>query len=203
MTAFGLYLHARRVGLHLVGAAGFGLIAFLLGRQSLSVPSLRSTDHIRLPVGTLIPLLVAVLLAYSFTAPNAEVELSWSFPQRRFRAALVLLTVTAGVAVVSTLLLTPSAYVYWQALRNFAGDFGLALAALSLFGVGASWAVPIIFTIAATLLARGPDGGLEPWAWPVQPPENAPANVIALGLFLLGSSIMTISGPHNEAEGDS
>jgi hypothetical protein len=202
MRVFWIYLRGRRIGAQLAAVGGLTVVFLVLGRHSVSIPSLRSTDHLQLPIATLIPLVLAIVLTYAIAPHDAETEASWAFCQRGFRLALILLNALIGLAAVSLLVLTPAGYAFNQAARNLFGNFGLALITAVFAGAGASWTVPVIFSLAATLLARSPTGQLAPWAWPVQAGDDPRALAIAAVLFTCGVTLMVVRGPARELNGD-
>lgn len=199
LLVFTVYLRSRRLEVLGGGGLGAAVAAWALGRASIGVPSLRALDHLQLPLAALLPLALAVLVATLGHSPTAELEATFPIRHRLLRLGY-LLTATLIVALaLSTLTLTSAGYAYAEALRNFLGILGLALLGGTVAGATISWLLPTAFILAATVLARGPDGQLAPWAWTVQPAGSLVALALGSACAAVGMLAYVLRGPPRDS----
>ena len=187
---FGLYLRARRVGPALACLAGVAAATWAL----LGLSDDRALVKLILVV---LPLAPAAVVGTSLRSPFGETEATASRPLPPLRLGhLVGLLAVAGLALAAANSAAPGEDFRWLLVRNGAGYAGLAFAGGRLLGAAASWVAPVAYGM--VVVAAPLSGALDResrWLWPLHPPAERPAALIAAGLLLAGLVVAAIAGP--------
>lgn len=196
------YSRARQIPIAMAVTATCAVLLFVVGKESVSVPSLRSIDNLRLPAAALIPLIMAIATTVHTACKSFEIEATWPFKQISYRVSHLGVLIVVNTAALAVLFATPAGYDFPEAVRNYLGNAGLGLLLAICAGAGRSWMLPTAYTIAATLLGRDQHGALAPWAWMIQPAGNQTAWAIAIGVFAVAVGLYGVFGPRDERGSD-
>ena len=187
-----LYLRARLAGLAAAGLVGVAAATWFLLGLSDDRPLIKL-------ILIVLPLAPAAVIGASLRSPFGETEVTASRPLPPLRLGhLAGLLAVAALALAAANTAAPGEDFGWLLVRNGAGYAGLALVGGRLVGAAASWVVPVaygMFVVVAPL-ARALDRE-SPWLWPLHPPVERPATLIALALLLAGLAIAVVFGPRN------
>ncbi len=182
--------------------AACAVLLFVVGNESVSVPSLRSIDNLRFPAATLIPLIMAIATTMHTACKSYEIEATWPFKQTSYRVFHLGALIAVNTAALTVLFATRAGYDFPEAVRNYLGNVGIGLLLAICAGGGRSWMLPTAYTIAATLLGRDQHGALAPWAWMIQPARNQTSWAIAIGVFAAAVGLYAVFGPRYEPGSD-
>ena len=195
-----LYMKSRQLGRSVLMLFVLGIASWVWGRYQLSLPSLRSSETVLIPVILVIPVACAVVVGLSTRTWMSDLEdvsprrLAWW----RFSHALILF-------VIATAFLAPvmdsgyAAYSSSAAFRNILGYVGLAYLCASVVGGELSWMLPLAYALPLPLLGVNEYGNPESWAWSLQPAGSVGSWVWALTFIVIGTVMFTAHAPRRAA----
>ncbi|WP_131747399.1 hypothetical protein [Frankia sp. Cppng1_Ct_nod] len=181
-----------------------GMLAAVVGRVMLTVPSLRGGDQFLLPLDLVLPAAAAALVGQTTRCFMADLEQVAARAIRAVRLGHGLaLVVVAIVAFLPAMVWSQEGHGHggWAVLRNLIGYIGLAYLGAQVFGAGLSWVVPLFIALLCPVF--GIRGRAVPlwWAWPLQPAGSATSWVWAGGLCVAGVVAFTVRAvPQTAAE---
>lgn len=173
------------------------VLTVLVGGTTLPLPEFLSGYGVAVPLALLVPLVLAIGVAWALTAGEPVLEMVSSRQLRMLDASyavlLALLTLGAGALVQVVL----GAEFGLASGRNGLGYMGLTLIGRHLVGTHAAALVPVSFAVLASLFGGGP--GREPtwWAWPFAGDGIARSWLWACGLLLAGAAAHVLIRPRD------
>lgn len=190
-----LFLRSRRAGVTLAclvasAAATWGLLGAIDERMLIKLTLI------------ILPLTPAVALGVGQHSPFGELERTASagLPALRLAQLAGLLAVAGGTLVAANSAAWGDDF-RWLLVRNAAGYAGLALVGGFLTGASFSWALPLAYGLFVVI---APVGDLlereSRWLWPIHPPAERPAILIAAVLLLLGVAIAATHGARTRSD---
>lgn len=185
----GLYLRSRRTLPALVALLGVAAATWAL----LDLVDDRTLTKLILII---LPLGPAAIVGAALYSPFGEAELTASrpFSGLRFRQLALLLVVAGGAAAIANLPALGEDF-RWLLLRNGAGYVGLALLGARLGGATRAWILPFLYGLFVIVSPGNALSRTSRWLWPIQPPAEQSALLIALLVLLGGLLVGIIAGP--------
>ena len=168
---------------------GVAITLVLVGDLSLPIPNLFGGLHFGVPLALLIPVAVAIVVAWGLGAGDPLVEAVASRPIRLLDTAYALAAATLMLVVGACIYALGTTTLVLSAGRNVLGYVGLMLVGRRILGTQAAAVLPAGVVIGTALLGRRSDGQPRWWAWPLADADNAWAWGIAVLLLLIGALI--------------
>jgi hypothetical protein len=164
---------------------------YAVGETAVVIPSVFGTLPCRLPLAFIVPLAVAITVAYGFTTGDPLLEEVAGRRLRGWDAAYVL---GAAVGAAGVCLLTAGWTESEWALgagRNALGYLGLVLLGRRVLGAHAASMLPLGALIGSALLGAAPDGQSPQWAWPlVHAPDAGDAQSWIVSWIIAGATLL-------------
>ncbi len=185
----GLYLRSRRTVPALVALLGVTAATWAL----LDLVDDRVVTKLILII---LPLAPAAIVGAALYSPFGETERTASRPFPILRLAqLALLLAIAGAGAAIANLPALGEDFRWLLVRNGAGYVGLALLGARLGGATRAWILPFLYGLFVVVSPGNALSRTNRWLWPLQPPAEQAALVIALLVLLGGLLVGIIAGP--------
>ncbi|MEE6260618.1 hypothetical protein [Plantactinospora sonchi] len=190
-----LHLWSRGGTTFLVGVVVVAVLGWLAATWITSRPYF-SGPAARIPVVALAPLLGAMLLGPTLGGADEELERGTPLPWPRWRLGHVLFgTTLLGGTLALTGLRAPEIFGAYALLRNTLGCVGLIAGTAVLLGARLAWVAAFGYVCAVYAAAPRQIGGAAGvWAWPTQPSTVEASWLVAVGLFLLGTTAYLCRG---------
>ncbi|GAA3867633.1 hypothetical protein GCM10022243_36720 [Saccharothrix violaceirubra] len=191
MTVAWLWLRLHRWPTLVAITVATAAVTLLVGDERVPLPSFADVRRLGVPLGHLMPLLLASAVGLHSRAPT-RLFLVTPRPARPQRAVLAcVLVATASVAGV--------AGADDAVPRNILGLSGLALATAVAAGATRSWTLPLCHAMACVLFGSriGP-GGPRWWAFTIAPAGDRVAWAVALACGAAGTLLFVVRGPRAE-----
>lgn len=138
----------------------------------------------QLPLDAVVPLLVCVMIG---TVQSAASTRETAAAARGLNRMLILFGAVVSVLYVAAHSLTATVFLGSSTMdvsRNMCGYFALLVAAHIIIGLRYAPMVPVLYLFLSTLFGRGPNGSVQPWAWPVQTAQTADL-LVAIAIMVL------------------
>jgi hypothetical protein len=197
-TTHPLWLHLRSRRLQWIAPALPVLAGLTAWAASLLVawPGLGGASA-RPPVAVGVPLIVAVLRAMTLAGDDVGLERSVPRLSARLRAVHAVIVVVVGSSLIAgAVLYQPEVFGAQAVVRNTIGLFGAVLLTSALLSVQLNWAPA--FGYALVVYFSQPSntaGGVEWWAWAMQPGGWDASWIVAVTLFATGLLAYALRGP--------
>lgn len=195
-----LWLRVRRARACAATILAVTVAVALAGDWYLPLPNLLGGPRLAVPFATLIPLAVAIVVAWGLTAGDPLAEAVASRPLRLLDGAYALAAANLTLASCALARALGETDLALAAGRNALGYVGLALIGRRLLGPHAAAALAVGFVLVATLFGGGPDQQPRRWAWPLAAPDDALSWGIAAVFLLLGTAVALMRGEATAAE---
>lgn len=193
-----LWLRAHRWPALLAASCVVAVVGMLFGGDHVPIPSLSSSRQLNVPLGQLLPLVLACTVGLHSQQPTTLFRVAPRPPYAHRAAVTCALLLTAACA---TLPMPDTT----TALRNTLGLAGMALMTAVAVGATRSWTVPLFYLMCCLLfgtrIRATADGEIGPqwWAFAMADSGHRTAMTIAVTSCLLGLLVFTACGARDEA----
>lgn len=189
-----LYLRSRRASAAL--AAAVGCVALTWSLWTI----FSDARDVGLPMVVLTVLLTVATLTATLAGPDDELERTGALPWPPRRAAHLLAAATLVLLPLLATLLTGARFgPAWLVVRDAVGLLGLTALGAVTVGAARSWFAPLVWTLAAMILALPNQAWGQALSWQAQPPDNLPAALTAGLLAVAGLVTYSAMGPARRA----
>lgn len=189
-----LWLRVRRARACAATILAVTVAVALAGDRYLPLPNLLGGPRLAVPFATLIPLAVAIVVAWGRTTGDPLAEAVASRPLRLLDSAYALSAANLTLASCALARALGEGALALAAGRNALGYVGLTLIGHRLLGPHAAAVLAVGYVVVATLFGSGPDGQPRRWAWPLAAPDDAMSWGIAAVLLILGAAVALVRG---------
>lgn len=193
MSVIGVWLHLKSRGAQTILVVTPLLLACQWAIGSRTVP-LPLGNGARAPLGILLPVVTGTVLAtvMSSTLPERERLAARNITAlTRFYVLGISILAALGTAAATAQL--DSGYTGISTGRNTALITGIAMVAASLFGASAAWILPVVYT-GIVITTGGTPNGPAWWALPLHPDGSQTAQMTAILILILGSTLLARPG---------
>ena len=145
------------------------IIVVLSGQSNIPIPQLTASAAGSLPIALFVPLLVALVVAYSLSRTTSDSEAISVRPLDSFDT---ILAIFAGVSFAVIIGIASFAWPEQQPLglaatRNLAGFIGLVLIARHWLSAEVAAVPAVLWALSAAMVGAGQDQVPRWWAWPI------------------------------------
>ncbi|MEU6155615.1 hypothetical protein ABZ816_37085 [Actinosynnema sp. NPDC047251] len=193
-----LWLRAHRWPTLLATSCAVAVVGVVFGGDHVPIPSLSSARQMSVPLGQLLPLILACAIGSHSRQPTSLFRVTPRLPYVHRAAVAGVLLITAAAAT----LLVPN---MMTALRNTLGLTGMALVTAVAVGATRSWTLPLFYLMCCLLFgtriratANG-ESGPQWWAFAIADQSDRTATTLAILVCLLGLVLFVIFGAKEEA----
>jgi len=154
----------------------------------LPLPALLTGFGLNVPFSLLLPIAVAIVVAWGLTTGDPLAEAVSSRPLRLWDTAYAVTAATLALGACAVAWALSETNLALGAGRNAVGYVGLALIGRRLLGSQAAAMLPAAFVVGSALFGGGA-GGPDWWAWPLVDADQLPSWVVAVALLALGAVV--------------
>ncbi|WP_447001900.1 hypothetical protein ACRAKI_19290 [Saccharothrix isguenensis] len=197
MTIAWLWLRAHRWPALAATCGATALVGLLFGGDHVPLPSLADTRRLSVPLGQLLPLVLASAIGLHSRTPTTLFHVAPRAPIAQ-RAAL------AGTLLATAIIACASVPDGLAALRNTLGLGGMALVAATVAGATRSWTLPLCYLMACLLFGSrvrsgaGDGSRTQWWAFALAEARDRNAMVSAIACCAVGLVLFVLRGPRDE-----
>lgn len=187
-----LWLRTRHAHACVITIVTVVFIIFFSGSTSLPIPRFFGGPTFAIPLAFLVPLAVAIVVAWGLTTGDPFLEMVASRPLPLLDAAYALCAAILTLAICALLWLIGDNELMLAAGRNAVGYVGMALVGRRIVGSDAAAILPVGFAFFVSLFGTGADRQPYWWAWPLYLPGDLLAWAIVAMLLSFGVAVVLL-----------
>lgn len=196
-----LWLRIRRLKASIVVVIALGVILIFIGDTGPPFPSLLGGGMLSVPLVLMLPLAIAIVLAYGLAAGDPVLEAIAVRGMLSLDVLFVLAVTGMALAVSTAMGMLITDRLYLAAGRNSVGYVGLMLVGRRFIGGQAAPVVAVAFAFIAALFGSHVDQYRHTyvWAWPLADATEPLSWCLAVGTLIIGIAL-ALSRPVTQTE---